>query len=899
MKNFLLILLIYNGVFAQDTIKNPKKESLKIDSLFDAGQFMSAYTILEKYTSFYKNYSSQYYAFRQKQAECLSRLGKIDDAQNVLNTCEVAKMTPNTSIDFKNSNGYILLKKGKIDDAIEVFKNANASCKINQKAEMAACFNNLGLANWINGNQDQATEYMLQSLHIFGDFYGQDHTKVASAYNNLGLITSATQPEVALEYYKKSLALNQKIYSTSHPNIATVYTNIGVLYKNKNEYNLALDNFENALRINIEVFGKNHPTIAFLKTAIAQVFIARNSNDKAIENLNEAKSIYEKSYEKKHPEIAQINNLLGNIALKSGNIKKALLYYQNALIANAIVFDNTNYKANPSANDCYNKLLLINILTQKAKAIESNYYTNSIKKRDLLLAAAIYEKCDTAIQSLRQTLVSKSDKIQLGGQANDVYEFAIETNVQLAEISMFKNKYLEKAFYYSEKCKASVLLESIADANAKQFAGIPDSLILIEKNLQSEISFVAQQIAQKPEIASEKLLLNKLFILKNKFNNFTQQLHIDFPEYYNLKFSYSMASASQISNVLPKGSAMCSFFVGENNNKVYTFLITNKNLKVYSSALSLPIEKQVTVLRNSIKYNLSSNFNEISAQIYKQLFPFHLPTQLKTLIIVPDGKLGTIPYEALLTKAYELEKFENAPFLIRKNAISYAYSGTLFRDAQIKNEVSTSKSALICAPVLFNNSKTANYLIALPGSETECMDVRKLLMSNKFETKTFIKDQAKESVLKNADLANYRYIHLATHGIVNELHPELSQIFLNSDVSRKEDGNLYSWEIYGLKFNASLVALSACQTGLGKVSKGEGIIGLSRALLFAGAQNVMVSLWTVSDASTSALMVDFYTKLTSQNLSLAASLQQAKLTLIKDAVYANPYYWAPFILIGK
>lgn len=900
-KQILLFLMLGISItnIAQDTIKNPIKNIFKIDSLIDAGQFMSANEKIENQTNLYKNYSSLYNSLKLKQADCLSRLGKIEESETLIKDCSLGKLTPSTAINLKNIYGYILLKKGKTEEAINQFKIALNTCKTNQKLEMAESLNNLGLAFWNNGNNELAQDNLLQSLHIYMDILGNNHAKIASSYNNLGLVLSNSQPEKALEYYKKSLELNQKLFPQNHPSIANSFTNIGILHKTKNEHNLALDNFESSMRINTEIFGSNHPTIAFLKTNIAQVFIEKKSNEKAIQNLKEANEIYSKTYGAKHPEIAQIYNLLGNIELKNGAFKNALLYYQKALISNSFLFENIDLKTNPNSNDAYNKLLLINTLTQKAKAIEGYYFNKTLKKKDLILASELYDKCDSIITNLRQTLVNKSDKIQLGAQANDVYEFGIESNLQLAEVSLLKQKYYEKAFYFNEKSKASVLLESISDANAKQFAGIPDSLIEKEKNLQSEISFINQQIAQKQDILTSKKLINQLYNSKKSFDNLTQKLKTDFPEYFNLKFAYSVANSKDITQILEKDMAVISYFVGENNHKIYVFWIDKNKLKVFSKPINLVIEKQITSFRNSIKFNLPANFNEISHQLYEQLFPFHLPQKIKNLVIIPDGKLGTIPFEALLIKKFEKENYLKAPFLLESKSISYAYSHTIYRDSKQKTSTSTSKSALICAPINFSKMKNNANLTALPSSESECLEISNVLKSNKFEPKTYINSNAKESILKTSELMNYKYIHLATHGIVNELHPELSQIFLNSDSLKKEDGNVYSWEIYGLKFNADLVTLSACQTGLGKISKGEGIIGLSRALLFAGAQNVLVSLWTVSDASTSKLMIDFYRNLTTEKFSLSESLQKSKLDLIKDPIYSSPYYWAPFILIGK
>jgi len=186
----------------------------------------------------------------------------------------------------------------------------------------------------------------------------------------------------------------------------------------------------------------------------------------------------------------------------------------------------------------------------------------------------------------------------------------------------------------------------------------------------------------------------------------------------------------------------------------------------------------------------------------------------------------------------------------------------------------------------------------LPGTESEVKEISQLFASRNFKNTIFIRQQADEKVAKSGTLKDYSYLHFATHGIVDERSPELSRIFLQSN-SDSEDGNLFTGEIYNLELNANLVTLSACQTGLGKISKGEGVIGLSRALVYAGAKSIIVSFWSVADESTAQLMADFYRQMLEHPESnYSQNLRNAKLALMKTEKYNSPYYWAPFVLIG-
>jgi CHAT domain-containing protein len=174
------------------------------------------------------------------------------------------------------------------------------------------------------------------------------------------------------------------------------------------------------------------------------------------------------------------------------------------------------------------------------------------------------------------------------------------------------------------------------------------------------------------------------------------------------------------------------------------------------------------------------------------------------------------------------------------------------------------------------------------------------LVNNKLLTRTLLSGaDADESHLKSLDLSKFKYIHFATHGFVNTYNSGLSGLALTNASKTGEDNILYTSEIYNLNLKADLVCLSACETGLGQNAPGEGLIGLGRAFFYSGAHNLLVSLWKVPDESTSQFMIDFYQKFFNPDGHFSTSLRQAKLKMIKTPSYQNPYYWAPFILIGS
>jgi CHAT domain-containing protein len=502
---------------------------------------------------------------------------------------------------------------------------------------------------------------------------------------------------------------------------------------------------------------------------------------------------------------------------------------------------------------------------------------------------------DSLIDRLRQHATNESDKITLGAIANDVYADGVRITSLLSNVSFKDRKiYRELSFYFAEKSKSAVLLEAISDTDAKSFAKIPQELLEEEKNLKSSIAMISQKLAQKPEEQEEKYLRETIFNLNRSYRDFTKHLEGQYPEYFNLKFNSASPSIAQLQNLIPANTALISYFIDEKNNRLYTYTLSNKDFDVTDKALPAEYDKYITGLRNGLYFMEHGAFSRAARNLYKLLIP-KTPKNINDLVIIPTGRMGIIPFETLLTKETKGNSdFKQLPYLLNRFSIRYEFSAGLVLQKKKGQGNTRVSSVMLCAPVTFPEKDN---LDDLPGTESEVNTIANLFKDKNIGNQIFLKDQASEAEIKSGSLKNYSLIHFATHGIVDEKNPELSRIYLQSN-SESEDGNLFAGEIYNLELNAELVALSACQTGLGKISKGEGVIGLSRALVYAGAKSIIVSFWSVADESTAELMTDFYKQLlenTTNNYS--RDLRQAKLNLLKGN-YAAPYFWAPFILIG-
>lgn len=601
-------------------------------------------------------------------------------------------------------------------------------------------------------------------------------------------------------------------------------------------------------------------------------------------------------YGERHPEIANVHTLIASVLLQQNEYKASIWKYNESINANLVSQELTDVYQNPELSGSYNPNILLTSLQLKARAFEGLHYNKTLKPRDMKMALGILELCDSLITDLRRSRLNETDKITLGNIAKEVYEDAVRLNLAFSEVTINPTYYKERAFHFAEKSKASVLLAAINDTKAKHFAGLPDDVLQTEAELKSDVSYYDHKVAESSGEEQDNFRAILLEV-SNKYNNFIKDLEVQYPRYYNLKYSQAQVSISELQSELAEGAGILNYFKADSSKALYVFLVTKDDFKHYELELTKDLDKWSRGLRNSIRLGLKEIFLESSMALSKQLLPKKLPKDLQSLIIIPDGILSTIPFEVLI-REYEGEDidFGQLPYLINDYNISYDFSATLFHQRQSTlNEAENLQKALLVAPINFVGD---NVLASLPETRNEVKQLDFLFSVKMKEVKTFLQSDASEASIKNEDMMDYRYLHFATHGEINETDPRLSRIFLNS--SSNDDGSLFSGEIYNLKISADLVTLSACETGLGKVSRGEGIIGLSRALMYAGARNLIVSFWKAADKSTSQLMIDFYHN--HLNISVYQrynrALRQAKLNMISSGEYSSPYYWAPFILIG-
>lgn len=878
----------------------------KIDSLIQAGDYASASTIIRNGLAGATDDTE--IRLRSRQAEVLILEGKLSDAEMMLTSRMPGTGTSALAkAEWQTIRGLLYLNRTRNDMALENLLQAQqlfAEAGKERSAEAARSLALLSFTYFTSGKLAQAEENGVMAMQIRKAVLGETSEAVAASYNDLGLIYGQTNPEKALEYYDMTLAIYEKLYGKEHRKLALAYNNLGVVYRTMKLYGDAVTSFESAEAIWKKIYPDGHPNQAFALVNLGITYGTMGNAGAARGYYERALAMYRKAYGDRHSDISAVLNQMGLLSVEEKKYDNALMEYQEALIANSPSFSSTDIAVNPRAAQHYNAKVLLYTLRLKAEALEAKHLNKTLKRSDMVLALRCLQACDTLIDMIRVNSSNEYDKLEIGASANDVYEGGVRVAQGISEITLTGRPYNELAFYFAEKSKSAVLQESIADAEAKSFAGIPTELLETESQLKSSMALLNQQLSQKPDPGTESALRQQLFQANRDYEAFVKRLEATYPDYYNLKFNRATPAVADVQRQLKDGQVLVSYFIAEKSGRLYTFVISPSRFRIYHSTLPSDFDKSIRAFNNGMLYMAPDVFAAVALPLSRLLLR-GVPNAKET-IIVPAGRLATMPFEALVVKKPEyttsfenlttgstkrVASFEDLRYLVQQTAISYEFSAGLMLQ-RTTQKTNASRSIFLCAPMTFPEK---DHLDDLPASLEEVKTISGLFGKDSFLATG--KD-ANETLVKSGSLSNYKYLHFATHGIVDERAPELSRIFLQDGSG--EDGNVFSGEIFNLKLNADLAVLSACQTGLGKFSKGEGVIGLSRALVYAGARSIIVSYWSVADASTAELMAEFYRVLLQRpGLSQREALQLAKQKLIAGSAYSSPYFWAPFVLIGQ
>jgi CHAT domain-containing protein len=792
--------------------------------------------------------------------------------------------------------------------------------------------------------------------------YGQ-YVNIGYAYRKLRELDKALEySELAKSLYNPSIDTNKLSLLNLNLNLAASYDDRRDFFKAAFQINQALSVFERIKQPDLE----QSKAASKLYHAQGLNFWRQKFYDKAIQSLNKAIDIKQRfdtatilirrgldigisyhllgrvytskrnyksadeaflksieiSERDKLPYIWMNYNELSYNSNLQGDFTKARMLSDSALKPFVFDINPAGYPLSIKPFSVPNGRYLIEILTQRSDIFKLGFKQTK-EQNYLAIADSLIQKVFEIKEDVANRTNSKETVNTLELGMTVFYERAL--GIVNEEYNLSNNeKTLEKAFSFFEKTKSLLLRESLNKISATQYSTISKTILEEEQSINTSITAIERKILeerQNLELKNEdtlKVLNTLLFNKKQAKDALIAQIKKSYPSYYHSRFDNTSVDFSTFKTYLKPNQTVLNYFVGDSN--IYILVINQQQtnfkvvkrdfpLKQWIDTFRLGADKEYKTRVRSFVNNAHNLYNKLITPII-DLLPKKVIGQLPPqLIIIPDDVLGYIPFEALITKpAASAIKFNQHHYLIQDYVISYNFSATAYVSMQQKKHLEEPtypflglapfSSDSINSTLAFNDrSIIKKDFGSLPSSGVEVDRLGSMTQGQVFKSNKASCDLFKLMA------QHARIVHVSSHGIGNDSLSGLSYLIFAPSPHSNDNGILYSKDIYNLHLNADLVVLSACETGIGKLRSGEGVMGLSRAFAAAGAKSVVYSLWRANDAVTKSLMIDFYQiMLKGEGISKDEALWQAKINYISkeeiDAEKRHPFYWAPFVFVG-
>ncbi|MTJ55894.1 tetratricopeptide repeat protein [Anabaena sp. UHCC 0253] len=851
---------------------------------------------------------------------------------------------------FINNNiGRVYEFQGETQKALEYYHKALPLLRaVEDRGGEATTLNNIGSVYSNLGEKQKALEYYNQALPLSREL--EDKRGEAINLNNIGLVYSdLEEKQKALEYYNQALSLRRELEDKRGE--AITLNNIGSLYENLGEKQKALEYYKQALPLlrAVEDRGGEATTL----NNIGLVYFLREEKQEALEYYNQALLLI-RTIRDKRREATTLGNI-GTVYHSQGEKQKALENYNQALLLIRTIRDKSG-----EATTLNNIGNVYSNLGEKQKALEylnqalpilrtvgnkdgeaTNLYNIAYVQRsqnNLQAALTNIQSTIKIIEELRTKIASTELRTSYFGTKQGYYKFYIDLLMQLHKQNPNKG-YDAQALHISESSRARGLVELLTEANINIRKDINPQLLAEETRLQSLRDGKEKLLSQ---LMSQPKPPNEIIQTTNQeIQNIIQQqkelknkLRATNKEYANLKYPQPL-TLPQIQQQLDPDTVLLQYSLGAENS--YLWLVTNNSFTTYQLPKETDINKITQPLISKLKAPVIAGAspqetakdvaktakaaNELSQVILK---PVADKLGKKRLVIVADGILHQIPF-AVLSDITEKTKYQ--PLLVNHEIINLPSITSLstHREKLKNRKIAPKKLAVLADPVFSNNdsrvtgkteiasstdldlersalrrsSANRGTLSRLPGTRKEAEAVLKFVPNNE-SIKAFDFDANYEWVMREK-LNQYQMVLFATHGLIDMKNPELSGIVLSlfDQQGNPKKGFLRLDDIFNLDLPAELVVLSACESGLGEEVKGEGLIGLTRGFMYAGAAKVVISLWNVNDEATAELMTEFSGQVLKKGQSPIVALRNAQLKLWQQQKTQDPRFWAAFTIQGE
>ncbi len=823
---------------------------------------------------------------------------------------------PNMVASVVNLAGGAYDVLGEPDKALKSYGDALTQFRaVGSVSSEASVLNNIGKIYTDTAQWQQSLDYYSQALQIFER---EDRPSAAHAIvlHNIGAIQMALgNTDKALEYSQRALVLRRATgdkggEADSLGRIASVYVDLGQTAK-------ALESYDQALALRKAVGDPRGQASTLI--GLGNAYDRIGDLAKAGENYDTALQLYRTLSDRRQIAIA-LNNLAGVRLRQQQSAIAEGLYRESLGILQAI-------------GDSQNESQAMQGLARAQLDLG-----NLADARDSIAKAV------SQLEQVRSTVVSAESRASYLASQQDAYLLSMDIAMRLHRQDPSAG-HAASALEASERARARGLLEMLTEAQVDIRRGVNPSLIDKEKQLSQLINAKAGRLILLPAGAAGQAradAFNKeLADLETEYEKVRAEIRQNSPAFAAIVQPQPL-SVPAIQRLLDDETVLVEYSLGREHS--YAWTVTPSSLHSYELPAQSEIEQaarhvyalvtarsttQAQERINRADQQMPAAIQELSRLV---LAPLAADLRHPRIVVVADGALQYVPF-AMLTLSNAPAAYR--PLIADAEIVSApSASAIAVQRVALAGRKPASKGIAIIADPVFSaaderlknvRTNTAGTPVVASAAETRILehfsDGSSALGTRTIPRLPYTAQEAKEiesvadglthmtalgfnasrATTLSADLANYRYVHFATHGYLDTEHPDLSALVLSlvDEKGNPQEGFLRAHDIYNLNLPAELVVLSACETGLGKEIRGEGLVGLTRGFMYAGAARVAVSLWSVSDKATADLMRRFYDSMLRRGERPAAALRAAQLEMLKQKAWAAPYFWASFVLQGE
>ena len=817
--------------------------------------------------------------------------------------------------DTLNSLGGMYDILGEPQTALNSYEQALLLAREDKNQNLEAfVLNNIGKINNDLGNWQKALDYYQQTLAVIRATNGSKRLEAISLHN-IGVAYSALgELEKALDYLQQALPLRRSVGDKAGE--ADTLSNIGYAYVKMNEPQKAITSYEQALPLRLAAGDRRGEGITLDYIGIA--YASMGELEKALNYHQKALERY-RATESRRNEGTGLGNI-GHVYGRLGDQQKAYDFHKEALAVFRAIGDRAN----------------------EAKMLEGMARAERGRK-NFGDARKLIDESLSLTEAVRANVGSQRLRASYFSRHQDAYEFYVDLLME-SQRQNPSGEYSADALRISERSRARSFAEMLNEAHVDLREGVGADLLKKEREVRQLINAKAQRqiqlIAQKGNPGEIETVNKEISALEDEYEQLQSGMRKSNPAYAAL-IQPQPLGLKEIQQLLDSNTVLLEYSLGDDRS--YLWVVTHDSLKTYELPKREQLQKTAkevydSLIARSVVKSLESSaerqariaaadaqFEKAAAELGRMILaPALADFGNRRLVVIADGALQYVPFAALSAgtgaKSYR-------PLVFDHEIVNLPSASSLAIQRQgFENRKPAPKGIAIIADPVFsvNDSRLKSGTQAVAANDTRRLEhlsgasgpgglaIRRLPFTRQeadqilsvappganFKALDF---RANRSLATSGELGQYRYVHFATHGYLDTERAGLSAIVLSmvDEQGKPQDGFLRTHDIYNLKMPAELVVLSACETGLGKEIKGEGLEGLTRGFMYAGARRVVVSLWNVNDKATAALMQNFYTGMLRGNKSPAAALRAAQIRMLQTRQWQSPYFWAPFVMQGE